>query len=183
MKFKTKKSTAKNRNGLKAILSANLPDAISARIVPFFGMGGAALVIAALLLPFSGVRRMSLFFAAFGAIATAYALWQKADVIRRGYDEYLFKVVDYTYLVPMPAMFSKMVSPTGMLLLNKTPGIEEDQSVYHVAAYGKAKGLPPLDWIIRVYVPKGSRAAVYSDRKYFPTVYGYKLEREDTPNN
>lgn len=176
IKLKKKKSGARKLS-IKMLLTAQLPEAISGRINPILAMGCAAVIAAVITLPFAALRRAAPLLAVIGSLVIIYALWQKAEVLRNGYDEYLFKVIDYTYIAPIRTSF---ISPTGMLLLNRTEGFEHDQNTYHVAIAGKAtQGLPPVDWIIRVYVPKGSVAASFGDRKYFPVVYGYRIEGED----
>lgn len=160
---------------LKKLIRTRLPSAISSRLMPMLSFGCAALIFAVIVCFIPSVRKGAPLIAVMGMVAAAYSLWQKAEVLKTGYDEYLFKVVDYTYWTPVISRISK---PTGMILLNKTPGIQEDQQMYHVAVAGKANSLPPIDWIIRVYVPKGIQAADYGDTKYFPVVYGYKIEGE-----
>lgn len=171
----SEKRRTKNRITPRKLLTAKLPSAIMDRISPLLGFGLAALIFTLVILTIPSVRRSAPLFAALGVVVTAYSLWQKADVLKRGYDEYLFKVIDYSYMAPL---VTKRTMPTGLVLIKK----DEDDSaanIYHIAVSGSRKLLPPLDWIIRVYVPKGMEAAVYGDKKYFPVVYGYRIEGED----
>lgn len=180
-KKKEKKEKAKKKRlTLKQLLATRLPAAIESNINPLLTVGTGVLLSSILIFIIPSFRSTSPLFLLLGAVITGYALWQKADVIKKGYEEYIFKVVDYTYL---GNLLTKYRTPTGMLLLMKDEEgndiIENDGNMYHVAVSGKEKVLPPIDWLIRVYVPKGSMAAQYGDKKYFPTVYGYRIEGED----
>ena len=177
-KRKKKNKGKRKRLTLAQIMRAELPAAIMSRITPLFGLGVAALAMTVIVLFLPMVRSTAPLFAILGIFMAGYAVWQKADVIKRGYDEHVFKVIDYTYMMPV---ITKKTNPTGMLLLNKDEEDDEAGNVYHVSTSGKNGNLPPIDWLIRVYVPKGSVAAQYGDRKYFPIVYGYKIEGEDKP--
>ena len=176
MKKERKNKENKNRITLKKIISTKLPAAIESDINPLLTIGLAAILISAMIVFVDSIRGVAPLSFGLGIIITGYALWRKADVIKKGYEELIFKVVDYTYIAPV---LTKYRTPTGMLLLKKDEEGKEDGNMYHIAVSGKTKNLPPVDWIIRVYVPKGIEAAQYGDRKYFPTVYGYRIEGED----
>lgn len=173
-----KKKEKRGRIGIKDIIKADLPAAISSNTTPLLAVGGVVMLIGVMLLIIPSYRRTAPLFLVLGIAISGYSIWVRYDVLKRGYDEYLFKVVDYTYIAA--SVLTKYRSPTGMLLLKKDDnGNTNDGNMYHVAVSGKTRNLPPIDWIIRVYVPKGMKAAQYGDRKYFPTVYGYRIEGED----
>lgn len=174
--MRKKEKAPKIKLSIKEIFKTELPAAIMSRITPLFGLGVAALIMALLVLLIPSVRRTSPLFFVLGAIMAGYAVWLKADVIRHGYEEYVFKVIDYTYITPI---VTKRSNPSGMLLLKPDEDDDKNSNLYHVSTSGKNGTLPPIDWLIRVYVPKGSVASEYGDRKYFPIVYGYKIEGED----
>lgn len=174
--MKKKEKKKRIRLSLKEIFKAPLPSAIMARISPLFGLGVAALIMAVIVLIIPSIRGISPLFLVLGLIMAGYAVWLKADVIKHGYEEYIFKVVDYTYISPFA---TRKATPTGMLLIKKDEPDVEEGNLYHVSTSGKNGTLPPIDWLVRVYVPEGSVAAEYGDRKYFPIVYGYKIEGED----
>ncbi len=172
-----KKTGYRRRFSVKELFTAKLPSAITSRISPLLTVGSATLLSSVILLFFPTLRLSAPLFAILGAVIILYALWQKADVLMHGYDEHVFKVVDYSQILPFT---TKIAPPTGLFLMRKTPeGEPEDCSIYHVAVSAKGNLLPPIDWLIRVYVPKGMEAVTYGDKKYFPTVYGYRIEGED----
>lgn len=174
---KRKVKKEKSRLGLRAILKAPLPPAIMSRITPLMTTGLGLILASFILIFIKPIRTTAPFFAMLGLVIIGFAIWQKRDALTKGYDEYIFKVVDYTYISPIVTKFNH---PTGMLLLKKEEDSAVGNNIYHVATSGKTRNLPPIDWLIRVYVPKGSEAVPYGDRKYFPVVYGYAIEGEDS---
>ena len=167
---------ANNRAGfhpiatLKNIISEPVPPAVAGKIQPLIMIGCIVMVIAIVTLFFKPIRRAALLFVLLGIAILGYALLQKAAVIRHGYREIWFKVVDYTYLTRLNRR------PTGMLLI-KDEAADEESELYHIAVSGE-EDLPPIGWIIKAYVPADAEPAEYNGRKFFSTVYGYKLEGE-----
>lgn len=171
------KKIFKKRITLKELLTAKLPPGIMSRISPLITIGSGVLISAFVLLFIPALRGGVPMFAVLGILFIVFALWKKAEVLIRGYDVHVFKVVDYSQFMPIT---TKHTTPTGMFLLRKDLGEDEqDNSVYHIATSGKGSLLPPIDWLIKVYVPKGMQAVSYGDKKYFPTVYGYSIFGED----
>lgn len=172
---------SKSRSGkipsFKKILTAKLPPAIMGRITPLLTVGAAALLAAVIFLFSPSLRLSAPMFAVLGAGLILFGLYQKTDILIHGYDEHIFKVIDYSQIIPVA---SKHISPSGLFLMKKSAeGEAPDNCVYHIAVSTKGNVLPPIDWLIRVYVPKGMEAVNYGDKKYFPTVYGYSIEGED----
>ena len=177
MKKKKRKTKAnKTRRGsFKAVFTEPLPPAITARITPLVYIGIISLVLTLIALIFRPTRGLAPFTGIITAALLGYSIWQRYEVISKGYREILFKVIDYTYLTRL----SK--SPTGMLLVKKLPDGEDDRGAYHIALSGK-EDLPPIGWLIKAFVPADLEPAEYNGRKYFPTVFGYSLEGEDSSN-
>lgn len=163
----------RKRVSLKQLYLEPLPAAITGRINPLLYIGIACLVFTLLTLILSYTRGIAPFSALLSLTILGYATWQRYDVVSKGYKEILFKVIDYTYLTRLNR------KPTGILLVKKDPGPDEEKGdLYHIATSGK-EDMPPVGWNIRVYVPENMEPTEYNGRKFYPTVFGYKLEGED----
>lgn len=158
---------------IKRVFTEPIPEAIMTRITPLIFFSIIGLVITVFLLIYEPTRGFAPFSAALSLVLLGYSFWLKLDIIRKGYDEILFRVIDFTYLTSLSR------SPTGMLLVKDGPESSNDRGMYHIAVSGK-EDLPHADWIIRVYVPAGAEPSEFNGRKYFPTVFGYRIEGERT---
>lgn len=169
-----KKPSAEMRQHItfKRLYATPLPPAITARITPLLLIGAIGVVLTLVTLIWASVRGIAPFFGIITLVILGYATWLRYDVVSKGYKEILFKVIDYTYLTSI----SK--SPTGMLLVKKYPDDADDRGNYHVAVSGK-EDMPPIGWLVKVYVPQNMEPSEYNGRRFFPTVFGYKLEGED----
>lgn len=173
--MKAKRKTKRIR--VSDLFMTRLPPAISGRISPLLTIGSAILLSSLALIFITPLRASAPMFAMLGIVLILYALWQKADVLKRGYDTYIFKVVDYSQILPVA---TKRTPPSGLFLIKKREeGEDADDSIYHISISARGNLLPPIDWLIKVYVPKDMEAATYGGKKYFPIVYGYSILGED----
>lgn len=175
MAKKVKKKAAKktHRNGesrFRRVMGTKLPPALEKMCQPLVYIGAAFITAAIVQAIMPSLRSLSPFAAILGILILCFGYLKKREMVLRGYDEYLFKTLDYTYLT----RYGK--NPTGVLLI-KTDEESGARDLYHIAVTGK-DNVPPLDWIIRVYVPKDAMLSEYNGRKHFSAVYGYQAEEE-----
>lgn len=169
-----KKASGNARSGgesrFERVVGTKLPPALEKMCQPLIYIGAAFLTAALVQAIMPSLRSLSPFAAILGVLILCFGYLKKREMVLGGYDEYLFKTLDYTYLT----RYGK--TPTGVLLI-KTDEENGARDLYHIAVTGK-DNVPPLDWIIRVYVPKNAMLSEYNGRKHFSSVYGYQVEEE-----
>lgn len=174
-----KEKTRKERKPLapiiKRLYTEPLPPAIEARVRPILYIGILGIILTAIAFIVKTTRGVAPFFAIITLTMLIYGSWLRFEVIRHGYREMVFKVVDYTSLT---RILLPNARPSGMLLIRSEADSPDDRSIYHIGVSGK-EDLPPVGWLIRAYVPADAEPAEFNGRLYFPSVYGYKIEGED----
>ena len=170
MSKKTKKNEKAKENRFVRVLGTKLPPALEKTCQPLFYIGAALMSAALVQVLAPSLRSLSPFAAFLGLILLVFAYMKKREMVMTGYNEYVFTTLNYTFLTKHGK------TPTGVLLIDTTQRPEE-RELYHIAVSGN-DNVPPLDWKIRVYVPKNAMIAEYNGRKHFSSVYGYQVEEE-----
>lgn len=154
----------------RRVVGTKLPPPLEKMCQPLIYIGAAFITAAIVQAIMPSLRSLSPFAAILGILILCFGYLRKREMVLGGYDEYVFKTLDYTYLT----RYGK--NPTGVLLIktDEESGIRE---LYHIAVTGK-DNVPPLDWKIRVYVPKNAVLSEYNGRKHFSSVFGYQAEEE-----
>jgi len=152
------------------ILRAKLPTPLEAKCSPLLHIGLVFLVVALVQAFVSSMRTMAPFSLLIGLGLVILAFIRKRDMLLTGYDEYIFRTIDYTYLV------KHQRRPTGIVLLGEEGPVESE--IYHVAVENPSN-IPPLNCKLKVYVPKNATQGIYASRKYFSRVYAYTVEEWD----
>jgi hypothetical protein len=158
------------RISFKKVMRTKLPKSLESICQPFWLIGAAFLSAAVVQAIMPSLRRLAPLTLLIALIVFAYAFLRKREIVVKGYDEFIFKVIDYSYLT----RFGK--KPTGLLLLGPFDR-ETDKEIYHISLFGK-EAIPPTDWLIRVYVPKDAVVAEFQGRKYFSSYYGFQIVEE-----
>lgn len=169
--MKNRKSSKKKEEPLFSrfahVVEAPLPGAMANSCRSLAGFGVAMLAVSLGLFLFPTFRFMAPFGTVISLSMIVLAYVRKREMVVKGYREELFQVYDYTYLVP-----GSRSKPTGLALIRR--GEDNSSELFHIAATGK--NIPPLDWYIKVYVPKDAVVTEYGGRKHFSSVFAYSVE-------
>ena len=177
-----KKKTAKVKDSEKlsisdrfwATLKTELPPPLDAKCQPLVYIALAFFVAAIVLTIISSLRSMAPFALMLSLLIAVFAYMRRSEMVFAGYDEYLFKVLDYTYLTKRQ---KQKGTPTGIMLLGVEGTADNPvmNELYHVAVDNTGT-IPEPGSILKVYVPKGAVVTNYGNRKYFSRVFAYDVD-------
>lgn len=158
-------------------LRAELPAPLNAKCQPLWFIGLAFLVASVVLAIIPSLRSMAPFALMLSLLIFIFAYMRRREMVFDGYDEYYFKVLDYTYLMKRQR---NKGTPTGIMLLGVEGTMENpvQNEIYHVAVDGTTN-VPELGCLLKVYVPKTAVVSYYGNRKYFSKVFAYDVEDYD----